>query len=83
MKVNKHLLLWSSIGALAVLIWAAVDENFLRDWRIIQRRVQQQLSSAQAVAFPIQLRQIVSREVGSTDRCVSCHVGMAPGETGI
>jgi cbb3-type cytochrome c oxidase subunit III len=83
MKANKHLLLWSSLGTLAVLLWAAIDENFLRDWRIIQRRIQQQLSSAQAVAFPIQLRQIVSREVAATDRCVSCHVGMAPGETGI
>lgn len=83
MKTNKHLLLWSSLGTLAVLLWAAVDENFLRDWRIIQRRIQQQLSSTQAAAFPIQLRQIVSRELGATDRCVSCHVGMAPGETGI
>ncbi len=83
MKANKHLLLWSSVGTLAVLLWAAIDENFLRDWRVIQRRIQQRLSSAQAVAFPIELRQIVSRELGATDRCVSCHVGMAPGETGI
>jgi len=43
MKANKHLLLWSSLGTLAVLLWAAIDENFLRDWRIIQRRIQQQL----------------------------------------
>jgi len=83
MKANKHLLLWSSLAALAVLLWAAVDENFLRDWRVIQWGIQARLPSSQADAFTIQLRQIVSREVGATDRCVSCHVGMAPGESGI
>lgn len=83
MKANKHLLLWSSVGTLAVLLWAAVDENFLRDWRVIQREVRARLPSSQADGFTIQLRQIVSRQVGATDRCVSCHVGMAPGESGI
>ncbi|MDH3443056.1 MAG: c-type cytochrome [Deltaproteobacteria bacterium] len=83
MKANKHLLLWSSLAALVVLLWAAVNENFLRDWRVIQHEVQAELPASQAAAFDIQLRQIVSRDVGSTDRCVSCHVGMAPGETGI
>ncbi len=83
MKANKHLLLWSSLGTLAVLLWAAVHENYLRDWRVIQREVRAQLPSSQAQALAIQLRQIVSREVGATDRCVSCHVGMAPGESGV
>jgi len=83
MKANKHLLLWSSIGTLAVLLWAAVNENFLRDWRLIQLEVRRRLPSAQADGFQLQLRQIVSREVGATDRCVSCHLGMAPGESGI
>jgi cytochrome c oxidase cbb3-type subunit 3 len=83
MKANKHLLLWSSIGTLAVLLWAAVYENYFRDWRTLQRQIKAQLLTSQEGAFPIQLRQIVSREVGATDRCVSCHVGMAPGETGL
>jgi cbb3-type cytochrome c oxidase subunit III len=83
MKANKHLLLWSSLAALAVLVWAAVHENYFRDWRVIQRRIEERLPASQADAFTIQLRQVVSREVGATDRCVSCHVGMAPGETGI
>ena len=83
MKANKHLLLWSSLAALAVFVGAAVHENYFRDWRVIQGQIQARLPSAQADAFAIQLRQIVSREVGATDRCVSCHVGMAPGESGI
>ena len=83
MKANKHLLLWSSLTALVVLIWAAVRENFLSEWRVIQRQIETRLTASQAAAFSIQLRQIVSRETGTTDRCVSCHVGMAPGESGI
>ena len=83
MKANKHLLLWSSLAALAVLAWAAMQENFLRDWRVIQQRVQARLPASQAEAFTVQLRQIVSRDTGATDRCVSCHVGMAPGEDGV
>lgn len=83
MKANKHLLLWSSLAALAVLVWAAVHENFFRDWRVIQQEIRAELPPSQAEAFDVQLRQIVSRDIGSTDRCVSCHVGMAPGESGI
>ncbi|HEY7164429.1 MAG TPA: c-type cytochrome [Candidatus Binatia bacterium] len=83
MKANKHLLLWSSVAALMVLVWAAVNENFFRDWRVIQREIAARLPASQAAAFSTQLRQVVSRETGSTDRCVSCHVGMAPGESGI
>ncbi|HXG52716.1 MAG TPA: c-type cytochrome [candidate division Zixibacteria bacterium] len=83
MKANKHLLLWSSLGTLAVLAWAAVEENFFRDWRVIQQEIRRRLPAAEAAAFAVQLRQIVSRDTGATDRCVSCHVGMAPGESGL
>ena len=83
MKANKHLLLWSSLAALTVLVWAAVHENYLSDWRVIQREIRARLPSSEADAFSLQLRQIVSRETGATDRCVSCHAGMAPGENGI
>lgn len=83
MKANKHLLLWSSIGTLLVLMYAAFHENYLQDWRRVQRHIRDSLPPDQAAAFQIQLRQIVATDVKATDRCVSCHVGMAPGETGI
>lgn len=78
MNRNKHLLLWSSIGCLVLLIVAAVHENFLKEWRRIQ-------SAARAETGPVdvRLRQIVVPALQTTDRCVSCHVGMAPGEMGI
>ncbi len=75
MNRNKHLLLWSSIGTLGLLIVAAVQENILKDWRRIQ-------AAASTIDGPIdvRLRQVISPDLKITDRCVSCHVGMAPGE---
>lgn len=64
-------------------MWAAFSENYMQDWRRIQRNIQSQLPPDQAAAFQIQLRQIISPELKATDRCVSCHVGMASGESGI
>jgi len=77
MNKNKHLLLWSSLGVFALLVMAAVQENFLKDWRRIQ-------ASARAEAAPlgVHLRQIVLPEMKTADRCVSCHVGMGAGEQG-
>ncbi|HEY7677278.1 MAG TPA: c-type cytochrome, partial [Candidatus Methylomirabilis sp.] len=48
------------------------------EWRRIQRTAR-----SEAGAVEIQLRQIVAPPLRATDRCVSCHVGMAPGEQGI
>jgi mono/diheme cytochrome c family protein len=78
MKANKHLLLWSSLGVLALLIVAMVQENILKDWRRIQRT-----GRSEAGSLEIHLRQVVSPALRVADRCVSCHVGMAPGEQGL
>ncbi len=78
MNRNKNLLLLSSLGVLALLVAAAVQENILKSWRRIQ-------GAARGEAGPVdvRLRQIVVPGLKAADRCVSCHVGMAPGETGI
>ncbi len=81
MKTNKHLLLWSSVGTLVVLFWAAFSENVLAEWRQAQNHVAASLPAGSD--FQVQLRQIVVPGLNAADRCVSCHVGMAPGETGI
>ncbi len=75
MNKNKHLLLWSSLGTLALLLAAAVQENYLKDWRRIQSS-----SLAQAGPIDVRLRQVVVPGLKVTDRCVTCHVGMSPGE---
>ncbi|NUN47246.1 MAG: c-type cytochrome [Candidatus Brocadiae bacterium] len=81
MNRNKHLLLWASTGTLLVLLWAAYSEHVLSEWRQAQAHVAAHLPPG--TEFEIQLRQIVVPALKATDRCVSCHVGMAPGETGI
>lgn len=73
MNKNKHLLLWSSVGVLLLLVLAAVEENVLRRWRWLQRQAR-----AAGGVLDVRLRQIVVPELNVTDRCVTCHVGMAP-----
>ncbi len=75
MQANKHLLLWTSLATLALLVTAAVQENLLKEWRVLQ-------AGARGPAGPIEerLRQVVVPTLKAADRCVSCHVGMAAGE---
>jgi mono/diheme cytochrome c family protein len=80
---NKHLLLWSSVATMALLGVAAYQENVVQEWRRTQRAYRAHLPESAAREFRVQLRQIVAPTVGATDRCVTCHVGMAPGESPI
>jgi cbb3-type cytochrome c oxidase subunit III len=81
MRANKLLLLIASLATLAVLGWAAWEENVRKEWRVLQARYKAALPPHVAEGFNIQLRQVVVPAMNTTDRCVSCHVGMAPGET--
>lgn len=72
---NKWLLLVSSAGVLVLLVVAAVQENVLMEWR----QIQAQAATADG-PLPVRLRQVVNPALGIADRCVSCHVAMAPGE---
>lgn len=78
MNKNKYLLLGSSLGSLLLLMVAAVQENFLKEWRRIQVQ-----GRTEEGAISVQLRQIVNPTLRSSDRCVSCHVSMGPGEQGV
>jgi mono/diheme cytochrome c family protein len=77
---NKLLLLGSSVATLVFLGAAAYRENFGSEWRRIQRAYARRLPAESAAEFQLQLRQVVVPALEATDRCVSCHVGMAPGE---
>ncbi|HUE85132.1 MAG TPA: c-type cytochrome [Vicinamibacterales bacterium] len=78
MNRNKWLLFGSSVGVLALLIIAALQENVFREWR----QIQSQAYTTEG-PLPVQLRQVVNTSLGVADRCVSCHVAMAPGEQGV
>ena len=83
MRFHKHLLLWSSVGMLAILGWAAVSENVLAEWRRVQGVARSRLAPEDAAAFAVELRQVVIPQLAIADRCVTCHVGMTPGEKGV
>jgi len=75
MQKNKFLLLASSFTTLLLLAAAAGQEHLAREWRHIQGQ-----GRSEEAPIPVQLRQIVNPALGISDRCVSCHVAMAPGE---
>lgn len=82
-RANKLLLLIASLTTLALLVYAAYRENYARDWRHLQRQYAAHLPPQQAEVFPVQLRQVYVPPLRAADRCVSCHVGMAAGETAL
>jgi mono/diheme cytochrome c family protein len=68
---------------LAFLVAAMYRENFLSEWRRHQRTYQQMLANSPderqrqlADSFSVQLRQVDLPQLGTIDRCVSCHVGI-------
>ncbi len=78
MTRNKYLLLGSSLSVLLLLIVAAFQENFRKEWRLIQKD-----GRSEEGAISVQLRQIVNPVLGVSDRCVSCHVSMGPADQGV
>jgi mono/diheme cytochrome c family protein len=79
----KITLLVASMVTLGFLIAAMVRENFLSAWRYHQRHYKELLASSsderqreRAGAFEVELRQIDLPQLGTTDRCVSCHMGI-------
>ncbi|MCG3179791.1 MAG: hypothetical protein BIFFINMI_02135 [Phycisphaerae bacterium] len=82
-RAAKIVLLLASAATLAMLVLAMVRENFLSEWRWHQRTYRQMLQASDdprqrelgdAVAF--ELRQVDLPQFGTTDRCVSCHLGI-------
>jgi mono/diheme cytochrome c family protein len=79
----KLALLTASGVTLAFLVAAMVRENFLSEWRAQQRRYRQLLAASPderqrrlAGSFAVGLRQVDLPQLGTTDRCVSCHVAI-------
>jgi mono/diheme cytochrome c family protein len=76
-------LLVASGVTLAFLAAAMVRENFLSPWRYHQRQYRRLLLASDderqrrlGQAFATEVRQVDLPQLGTTDRCVSCHVGI-------
>lgn len=79
----KIALLTASLLTLAFLIAAMVRENFFSPWRFHQRAYRETLLTSTdepqrqlGNEFEVRIRQIDCPQFGTTDRCVSCHVGL-------
>jgi mono/diheme cytochrome c family protein len=77
------LLLAGSLVTLALLAGAIARENFLTPWRYHQRHYRDMLMKSSderqrklGESFQIEPRQVDLPQLGTTDRCVSCHVGI-------
>ena len=65
-----------------LLVMASIQEGFFQEWQKAQSRYRSASKGGQTSEFPVQLRQIVVPSLSAVDRCVSCHVGMTPGDEG-
>jgi mono/diheme cytochrome c family protein len=79
----KLALLIASIVTLAFLVAAMVRENFGSPWRRYQRQYRDMLlespdpkQSRLGEQFAVRMRQIDLPQLGTTDRCVTCHLGI-------
>jgi mono/diheme cytochrome c family protein len=79
----KWVLLGASLVTLAFLVAAMVRENFLSPWRHHQRQYRRLLLASEdekqrklGEEFSVRIRQVDLPQLGTTDRCVSCHVGL-------
>jgi mono/diheme cytochrome c family protein len=79
----KIALLAASGVTFAFLVAAMARENFFSSWRYHQRQYRGMLAGSPderqrklAESFNIEIRQVDLPQLGTTDRCVSCHVGM-------
>ncbi len=83
-KFHRWLLLLASLVTIGFLIAAAIRENYLAEWQAIQRSYRNLLREKATdkrgrelfETFRIELRQLSLPQLGTVDRCVSCHVGI-------
>ena len=85
-RTDRRVKIWLlavSLATLAVLAGAAIKENYAAPWRLYQIRYGKILREKAtdpwgkklAENFEVQMRQIVVPDLGTVDRCVSCHTG--------
>jgi cbb3-type cytochrome c oxidase subunit III len=83
-KIYRWLLLVASLVTVAFLIGAAVRENYLAQWKQVQRDYREILQEKATDdrgkellgRFRIEMKQAAVPALGAVDRCVSCHNGI-------
>ncbi len=80
----KKLIFGASLAAVALMVFAGLRETVFVEYRIHQMRYRKALiklattpeEKATAKRYEIRMRQLVLPDLGRTDRCISCHVGI-------
>lgn len=83
-KLYKILTIIGSLICIVFFGMAAIEENFLREWKNNQTAYKQILMSKAkndkqkeiAKEFPVKIRQVILKDFDRVDRCVSCHTGI-------
>jgi cbb3-type cytochrome c oxidase subunit III len=82
--IYRWLLLVASIVTIVYLVGAAVRENYLAQWKVVQRQYQDILRQKATddrgrellARFRIEMKQASIPALGTVDRCVTCHNGV-------
>ena len=83
-RIYRWLLLAASVVTIAYLVGAAVHENYLAQWKVVQRQYQDILRQKASddrgrellAKFRIEMKQASIPTLGAVDRCVTCHNGI-------
>ncbi len=83
-RIYRWLLLVASVVTILFLIGAAVRENYLAQWKVIQREYQDILQQKATddrgrelqAKFRVEMKQVSVPALGAVDRCVTCHSGV-------
>jgi cbb3-type cytochrome c oxidase subunit III len=83
-RIYRWMLLVASLVTIVFLVGAAVEENYLAQWKVIQRQYRKLLEAKATDArgqellqrFKIERKQVSVPALGAVDRCVSCHNGI-------
>jgi len=83
-RIYRWLLLVASLVTIAFLVGAAVHENYLAQWKVVQREYRDILRQRATddrgrellAKFRIEMKQASIPALGTVDRCVACHNGV-------
>jgi cbb3-type cytochrome c oxidase subunit III len=83
-RIYRWLLLVASLVTIAYLAGAAVHENYLAQWKTVQRQYRDVLRQKAnddrgrelLAKFRIEMKQVSIPALGAVDRCVTCHNGI-------
>jgi cbb3-type cytochrome c oxidase subunit III len=84
LRLYKTVTIVASLVTIIFFAYAAIEENYVREWRqhqstfkdilVSKARTPRQKKSAES--FEIKVRQVILKDFNRVDRCISCHSGI-------